>query len=46
MAKARHLVGIHTYMPTLYPEMDEDGLLAAFRYQLECLVCDATPGER
>lgn len=46
MAKLRHLVGIHTYAPTLYPEFDQDEVLVAVRFQDECLVCDAAPGEK
>ena len=45
-ARTKHLMGIHTYLPTLTPEMDEDGLLVSVGYRLECLVCNAAPGER
>jgi hypothetical protein len=39
--RLKHLVGIHTYLETLRPEMDEDGItLIALRIVTECFVCD------
>lgn len=43
-ARLKHLLGIHSYVPTLRTEY-QDGLLVSARIVEECWACDATPGE-
>lgn len=39
----KHLFGIHTYVATLRPELEDD-IVIAIRTVTECFVCDAEPG--
>ena len=42
----KHWLGIHTYLETLKPQFDEDGMLQSLWVINECAICDRGPGER
>jgi len=42
-ARLKHLIGIHTYLPTLRTVMRPDGSVESLRVVSECVVCDEAP---